>query len=81
MALDADQLRSVVDGFRGSTLFPVVAVAALAGLRRNEILGLQWADLDVVNKTLRIERAVEDTKRFGLRLKEPKSPKHKDDRH
>ena len=77
MTLDADQLRAVVDGFRSSTLFSVVAIAALAGLRRNEILGLQWSDLDVANKTLRIERAVEDTKGFGLRLKEPKSARHK----
>jgi hypothetical protein len=77
MPLDEDQLRTVVMGFHGSTLFPIVAVAAFAGLRRNEILALQWADLNAADKTLRIERrAVEDTKKFGLRLKEPKNVPH-----
>jgi integrase len=46
MTLDEDQLRAVVQGFRSSTHFPFVAVAAFTGARRNEILGLQCADLD-----------------------------------
>ena len=77
MTLDEDQLRDVVQGFRNSAHFPFVAVAAFTGARRNEILGLQCVDLNVAHKTLRIERAVEDTKKFGLRLKEPKNARHK----
>jgi hypothetical protein len=42
-------------------------VAAFAGLRRNEILGLRHTDLNTVNKTLRIERAVEKTRNMALR--------------
>jgi integrase len=75
--LEVEQLRSLVQGFRGSTLFPIVAVAAFTGARRNEILALQWSDLDVTAKTLRIERAVDDTKAHGLRLKEPKTERGK----
>lgn len=75
--LDEEQLRSLVDGFRGSVLFPIVAVAAFTGARRNEILGLQWRDLDVADKSLRIERAVEETERDGLNLKEPKTARGK----
>ena len=71
--LEAGQLRSLIQGFCGSTLFPIVAVAAFTGARRNEILALQWNDLDVTAKTLRIERAVDDTKAHGLRLKGPKT--------
>jgi integrase len=76
-ALDQDQLREVVDGFRGSALFPIIATASFTGARRNEILGLQWPDLNVADKTLRIERSLEETKEFGLRLKEPKRARHK----
>ncbi len=47
IVLDEDQLRALVDGFRGSVLFPIVAVAAFTGARRNEILALRWSDLDV----------------------------------
>jgi integrase len=60
MVLDAGQLQTLVQGFKGRALFPIVAVAAFTGARRNEILELRWIDLDPVNKTLRIERAVEE---------------------
>jgi integrase len=42
-------------------------------VRRNEILALRWTDLAPDKKTLRIERAWEQTKKFGLRLKPPKT--------
>jgi integrase len=72
VALDADELRKLIEGFRGSPLFPIVAVAALTGARRGEILALRWSDLDLANKTLRIERALEKTKE-GLAFKPPKT--------
>src|SRR5262245_12294379 len=46
--LDADQLASLVRDFRNSTIYPIVAVAAFTGARRNEILALQWSDFDPV---------------------------------
>jgi integrase len=71
--LDAAQLTALVAKFRGSALFPIVATAAHTGARRSEILALRVGDLDANEKTLRIERAVDDTRRHGLRLKGPKS--------
>lgn len=71
--LDAEQLTKLVQGFRNSALYPIVALAAFTGARRNEILALRWSDLDVGKKTLRIERAVEETKAFGRTVKEPKT--------
>jgi hypothetical protein len=41
LALDAEGLRELIDGFRESALFSIVATAALTGARRNEILALQ----------------------------------------
>jgi integrase len=73
MVLDEDQLRVLLAGFKGSVMFPIVAAAAFTGARRNEILALRWADLDVANKTLRIERAAQKTNKHGLTLKEPKT--------
>jgi integrase len=77
VVLDADQLRALVDGFRNSVLFPIVATAAFTGARRNELLALRWSDLDVVAKTLRIERAVEETEKYGIAFKEPKTARGK----
>jgi integrase len=74
--LDKDQLAALVQSFRGFAIYPIVAVAAFTGARRNEILALQWCDLDPVAKTLRIERAIGESK--GNRtLKGPKRDQHK----
>ena len=70
--LDIDELGKLLDGFRGFPLFPIVAVAAFTGARRNEILALRWSDLDAPNKTLRIDRALEKTK-GQLAFKAPKN--------
>jgi integrase len=71
--LDEEELTRLVQGFRNSTLYPIVAVAAFTGARRNEILALRWSDLDQSEKTLRIERAMEETKAGGRTVKEPKT--------
>lgn len=75
--LEEEQLLGLVRGFKGSSIFPIVAVAAFTGARRNEILALQWDDLDIKDKTLRIERAIEETDKHGLRFKGPKSERGK----
>jgi integrase len=51
--------------------------AAFTGARRNEILALRWCDLDVEKKTLRIERAIDETRAYGLRIKGPKTERGK----
>jgi integrase len=75
--LDKDQMRALFEGFRGSYLFPIVVTLALTGARRSEVLALQWKDLDVANKTLRIERAIEQTLKYDLAIKEPKTKRGK----
>jgi integrase len=73
-ALEDDQLRKLIQGFRGHDLFAIVSTAAA---RRNEILALRWSDLDPAAKTLRIERALEETKAHGIRFNGPKKDSHK----
>jgi integrase len=77
ITLDEDQVLALVRGFKGSALFPIVAVAAFTGARRNEILALRWEDLNEDDKTLRIERALEETYAHGLRIKGPKTERGK----
>jgi integrase len=71
--LDQEQLTSLLIGFRSSVLYPIVAVAAFTGARRNEILALRWADFDPARSTLMIARSLEETKAHGRRFKEPKT--------
>jgi len=77
MVLEAEQLRTLVNGFKNSVLFPIVATLAFTGCRRNEALALRWSDLEVANKTLRIERALEETGELGLSFKGPKTQRGK----
>ena len=71
--LSADQIADVLDQARQATyLFPIVSLALATGMRRGELLGLQWGDIDLDAGTLRVERSVEETK-AGLRLKPPKT--------
>ena len=71
--LDELELTALVQGFKGTVLYPMVAVAEFTGARRNEILALQWGDLSIENKTLTIARALEDTKAHGRATKAPKT--------
>ena len=71
--LDQDQLTALLNGFRGSVLYPIVAVAAFTGARRNEILALRWTDFDHARSTLTIARSLEETKAHGRRFREPKT--------
>lgn len=67
------ELRTLVAGFESTSQYPVVVLAATTGARRNELLALRWSDLDVEKKSLRIERALEQTKKFKIRIKPPKT--------
>ena len=67
IALDDQQLGKLVQGFKDSTLFPIVSVAAFTGARRNEVLALRWTDLD----------PAEETEKHGIRFKGPKKQSHK----
>jgi integrase len=77
MALDAEQMRTLLAGFRGSALYPIIAVAAFTGARRGEILALRWSDVDFEKKTLKIERAIECISGQPLMLKGPKTARGK----
>jgi integrase len=56
----------------GHILCPIVSLALATGMRRGELCGLQWGDIDLDAATLRVERSVEET-RAGLRVKPPKT--------
>ena len=69
--LAPEQIADVLAKLEGHTLFPIVSLA-LATMRRGELLGLQWGDIDLDRGVLRVERSLEETK-AGLRFKPPKT--------
>lgn len=47
------------------------------GIRRGELAGLEWKDIDFENKTMTIARSVQDIVGFGIITKEPKTENSK----
>lgn len=57
--LSVDEVRKLLSATEGHRLHPLYVVAATTGLRRGELLGLRWADLDLNNGTLTVEQTVQ----------------------
>src|SRR5262249_7403141 len=68
--LDAAQVEEVLNGLMGHFLHPIVSMALDTGMRRGELLGLKWGDVDLDRATVQVERSIEET-RQGLRVKAP----------
>jgi integrase len=55
---DAIQLRAFLETAKSDRLFPAFWLAANTGMRRSELLGLRWEDLDIVGNHLSISRSL-----------------------
>jgi len=71
-ALSPEECAQLLNGARRSRLFAPILLALVTGMRRGELLGLKWADLDLELARVAIRRSLERTS-DGLRLKAPKS--------
>jgi integrase len=77
--LDGEELGRLVKGFEGHDIYPIVAVAAYTGMRRNEILALRWEDINLDAGSISVTRNLENTKKHGRRIITPKSKNSKRD--
>jgi integrase len=57
--LSGDEARALIDRLRGHRLEAVVTCGVALGLRLGEVLGLQWSDLDLPNRRLTLNRALQ----------------------
>jgi integrase len=57
--LSVDQVRKLLATAQGHRLHPLWVVAATMGLRRGELLGLRWSDVDLDDGTLRVHQTVQ----------------------
>lgn len=57
-AWTADQLRAFLQAAAGHRLFPALWLAASTGMRRSELLGLEWSDLNHDKARLSINRGL-----------------------
>lgn len=70
--LTAAEAAKYIEAFRGHQLEPIVVLALSAGLRRSELAGLTWADIDFDRGSVHITKGLHD--RAGeLLTEDPKS--------
>jgi integrase len=56
--LTIEDCRALLKAFEGHRCYPVIVTMLLFGLRIGEVTGLQWIDLDLVARTLHVERQI-----------------------
>lgn len=73
-ALDEEQTARLLEGAAGTRLYLPILLAVTTGLRRGEVLGLRWEDLDLKAGMLSVRQAVERVN-GGVAFQQPKSAK------
>ena len=71
---DLAQTADLIDATRGTRMTITVILAVLCGLRRGEIAGLRWRNVNLGAAQLAVTESAEQTK-AGVRYKKPKSGK------
>ncbi len=73
--ITAEDLEKILDSLKGSYYYALIYTAAYTGLRRGEILGLRWCDLDLDLARLSVNQALYQYKAGQFLITEPKSSK------
>jgi integrase len=74
-ALDESETALLLAKAEGSPLYLLILLAVTCGQRRGELLGLRWKDIDLDKASLSVTQAIEQTRKYGVRIKQPKSQK------
>ena len=57
--LDPESARELLKMARGSRFEPIYVTTLTLGLRRGEVLGLRWSDVDLEKRTLHISQSLQ----------------------
>ena len=70
--LQPKQAKALLERLRGGPLYLLASLGLATGMRRNEMLGLRWRDVDLEAARATIEQSLEQTS-AGIRIKGPKT--------
>jgi integrase len=70
--LEPEEAKAALANLEGHYLWPIAFLALRTGMRRGELLALQWKNLNLDAATVQVAGSLEQTK-AGLRPKEPKT--------
>jgi integrase len=72
-ALTAEEVNRLLDAARDTEIGPVVSLAVYTGMRRSELLGLRWGDVDFDLATIQVGRGLHRLKGRVMKYETPKS--------
>lgn len=73
----SDQIRNLFEKLHDDPMLPVVKITAIYGLRRSELLGLQWSSIDFDAKTMLIRHTVVKVNRIVEKDKTKNASSHR----
>lgn len=71
---DRDQVATLLDHVRDDLLFALYRLALTTGMRRGELLGLRWRDVDLERQRISIRQSLGQDGNGRPTLQEPKTP-------
>jgi integrase len=71
--LRIEEIPVMLAAVKGTVLYSVAVMALATGLRRGELVGLTWEDVDLERGVLEVKRSIEAVRGHAPRVKEPKS--------
>lgn len=60
--LTLDEAKDVLEKIKDENIYPIIYVTLTYGLRRGEVLGLTWDDVDFENRTIKIRKTMVNVK-------------------
>jgi len=69
---DAETVERIVETAKGTSIYVAVLLAAATGMRRGEILGLRWSEVDLQQGVVRVVTTYQRSRR-GLEFADPKT--------
>ncbi|WP_236031304.1 site-specific integrase [Ktedonospora formicarum] len=72
-ALTREEANKLVEAARGTRLETLLILALTTAMRRGELLGLRWDDIDFKHKTLQVRRSLGYIRKHGFVISEPKT--------
>ncbi|HEY92650.1 MAG TPA: site-specific integrase [Dehalococcoidia bacterium] len=73
----ADDVQSIIERASDTPYFTALYTKAYTGLRRGELLGLRWCDIDLDKSTLSVRQTLQQLRNRQYIFKKPKSPKNR----
>lgn len=70
--LESTEVHTLLEAARHNRFYPVIYSAVSSGLRRNELLGLRWRDIDLDKPSLSVSRTLYKSKGV-IEFREPKT--------